>query len=79
MEAVTDFIFVGSKITVDGDCSLEIKRRVLLGRDAMTNLDSKLKIKDSTLLTKVCIAKAMDFPAVRYGCESWTIMKAECQ
>ena len=79
VEAVTDFIFVGSKITVDGDCSLEIKRRLLLGRDAMTNLDSKLKIKDSTLLTKVCIAKAMDFPAVRYGCESWTIMKAECQ
>ena len=79
MEAVTDFIFLGSKITVDGDCSLEIKRRLLLGRNAMTNLDSKLKIRDTTLLTKVCIVKAMVFPVVRYGCESWTIMKAECQ
>ena len=67
VEAVTDFIFLGSKITVDGDCSLEIKRRLHLGRKAMTNLDSKLKSRDTTLLTKVCIVKAMVFPAVMHG------------
>ena len=80
METVTDFIFwgAGSKITVDGDCSLEIKRRLLLGRKAMTNLDSILKSRDITLPTKVCLVKAMVFPVVMYGCESWTIKKAEC-
>ena len=78
METVTDYIFLGSKITADGDCSHEIKRRLLLGRKAMTNLDSILKTKDVTLPTKVCLVKAMVFPVVMYGCESWTIKKAEC-
>ena len=77
METVTDFIFLGSKITVDGDCSHEIKRRLLLGRKAMTNLDSVLKSRDITLSTKVHIVKAMVFPVVMYGCESWTIKKAK--
>ena len=72
METVTDFIFLGSKITADGDCSHEIKRCLLLGRKAMTNLDSVLKRRDITLPTKVCLAKAMVFPVVIYGCESWT-------
>ena len=76
---VTDFIFLGSQITVDGDCSHEIKRRLLLGRKAMINLDSILKNRDITLLAKVCIVKAMVFPVVMYRCESWTIKKAECQ
>ena len=79
METVTDFIFLGSKITADGDCSHEIKRHLLLGRKAMTNLDSILKSRDSTLLTKVHLVKAMVFPVVMYGCESWTIKKAECR
>ena len=79
MEIVTDFIFFGSKITADGDCSHEIKRHLLLGGKAMTNLDSILKSRDITLLTKVRLAKAFVFPAVMYGCESWTIKKAECQ
>ena len=74
---LTDFIFLGSKITADGDCSLEIKRRLLLGRKAMTNLDSILKSRDISLPTKVCIVKAMVFPVVMYGCESWTLKKAE--
>ena len=78
METVRDFIFLGSKITADGDYSHEIKRRLLLGRKAMTNLDSVLKSRDITLLTKVHIAKAMVFPVVKYSCESWTIPKAEC-
>ena len=73
-----DFIFLGSKITVDDDCSYEIKRRLLLGRKAMTNLDSVLKSRDSTLPTKVCIDKAMISPVVMYGCESCIIKKAEC-
>ena len=77
METVTDFIFLGSKITVDGDCSHEIKRHLLLGRKAMTNIDSILKSRDITLPTKVHIVKAMVFPVVMYGCESWTIQKAE--
>ena len=77
MEIVTDFIFLGSKITADGDCSHEIKRRLLLGRKAMTYLDSLLKIRDITLSTKVSPVKAMVFPVVMYGCESWTIRKAE--
>ena len=77
MEAVKDFIFGGSKITADGDCSHEIKRRLLLGRKAMTNLDSILKSGDITLLTKVHPVKAMVFPVVMYGCESWTIKKTE--
>ena len=77
METVTDFIFLGSKVTADGDCSHEIKRCLLLGRKAMTNLDSILKSRDITLLTKVCLVKAMVFPLVMYGCESWTIKKAE--
>ena len=77
VEAETDFIFLGSKITVDGDCSCEIQRRLLLGRKAMTNLDSVIKNRDTTLLTKVHIVKAMVFPVVVYGCESWTKMKAE--
>ena len=77
VETVTDFILGGSKITADGDCSHEIKRCLLLGRNAMTNLDSILKSKDITLLTKVQIVKAMVFPVVTYGCESWTIKKAE--
>ena len=79
METVTDFIFLGSKITADGDCSHEIKRRLLLGRKAMTNLDSILKSRDITLPTKVRLVKAMVFPVVMYGCESWTIKKTECQ
>ena len=77
METVIDFIFLGSKITADGDCSHEIKVCLLLGREAMTNLDSVLKSRDITLLTKVRIVKAMVFPLVMYGCESWTIKKAE--
>ena len=76
-ETVTDFIFLGSKITADGDCSHEIKRYLLLGRKAMTNLDSILKSIDVTLLTKVHVVIAMVFPVVMYGCESWTIKKAE--
>ena len=79
METVTDFILGGSKITTDGDCSREIKRHLLLGRKAMTNLDSILKSRDITLPTKVCLVKAMVFPLVMYGCESWSIKKAECQ
>ena len=79
METVSDFIFWGSKITVDGDCSHEIKRCLLLGRKAMTNLDSILKSRDITLPTKVRLVKTMVFPVVRYGCESWTVKKAECQ
>ena len=79
MERVKDFILLGSKIIVDGDCSHEIKRRLLLGRKAMTNLDHVLKSRDITLPTKVCIVEAMVFPVVIYGCESWTIKKAECQ
>ena len=74
-ETVTDFILLGSKITSDGDCSHEIKTRLLLGRKIMTNLDSR----DTTLPTKICLVKAMVFPVVMYGCESWTIKKAECQ
>ena len=77
METVADFIFLGSKITVDGDCSHDIKRRLLLGRKVMTNLDSILKSRDITLSTKVRLVKAMVFPVVMYGCESWTIKKAE--
>ena len=77
METVTDFIFLGSKITADGDCSHEIKRCLLVGRKVMTNLDSILKTRDITLLTKVHLVKAMVFPVVMYGCESWTIKKAE--
>ena len=76
---VADFIFLGSKITADGDCSHEIKRHLLLGRKVMTNLDSILKSKDITLPTKVRLVKAMVFPVVMYGCESWTIKKAECE
>ena len=78
METVTDFIFLCSKITADGDCSHEIEKFLLLGRKAMTNLDSLLKSRDITLLTKVCLVKAMVFPVVMYGCESWAIKKAEC-
>ena len=77
METVRDFIFLGSKITADGDCSHEIKRHLLLGRKAMTNLDSILKSRDIALPTKVCLVKAMVFPVVMYGCESWTMKKAE--
>ena len=79
METVRNFIFLGSKITADGDCSHEIKRHLLLGRKVMTNLDSIFKSKDITLPTKVCLVKAMVFPLVVYGCESWTIKKAEHQ
>ena len=79
METVADFILVGSKITADGDCSHEIKRRLLLGRKVMTNLDSILKSRDITLSTNVRLVKAMVFPVVMYGCESWTIKKAEHQ
>ena len=79
METMRDFIFLGSKITVDGDCRHEIKRRLLLGRKAMTNLDSILKSRDITLPTEVCQIKAMVFPVVMYGCESWAIKKAECR
>ena len=78
METVTDFILLGSKITAYGDCNHEIKRHLLLGRKAMANQDSILKSRDITLLTKVHIVKAMVFPVVMYGCESWTIKKAEC-
>ena len=79
METVADFIFLGSKITADGDCSHEIKRCFLLGRKVMTNLDSILKSKDINLPTKVCLIKAMGFPVVMYGCESWTIREAKHQ
>ena len=79
METVTDFIVLGSKITADGDCSHEIERRLLLGRKVISNLDSILKSRDITLLTKVRLVKPMVFPVVMYGCESWTIKKAECQ
>ena len=78
VETVSDFIFLGSKITADGDCSHEIKRCLLLGRKVMTNLDSILKSKNITLPTKARLVKAMVFPVVMYGCESWTIKKAEC-
>ena len=78
VKTVTDFIFLGSKITADGECSHEIKRCLPLGRKAMTNLDSILKSRDITLPTKVCLVKAMVFPVVTYGCESWTIRKDEC-
>ena len=77
VETVTDFILGGSKITADGDCSHEIQRRLLLGRKVMTNLDSILKSRDITLTTKICLVKAMVFSVVMYGCESWTIKKAE--
>ena len=79
VETVSDFIFLGSKITADGDSSHKIKRRLLLGRKVMINLDSILKSRDVTLPTKVCLGKAMVFPVVMYGCDSWTIKKAECQ
>ena len=75
---MSDFILLGSKITADGDYSQEIKRRLLLGRKVMTNLDSIVKSRDITLTTKVCLVKAMVFPVVMYGCESWTVKKAEC-
>ena len=78
-ETVSDFILGGSKITADGDCSHEIKRRLLLGRRVMTNLDSIFKSRDITLSTKVCLVKAMVFPVVMYGCERWTVKKAECR
>ena len=78
VETGSDFIFLGSKITADGDCSHEIKRHLLLGRKVMTNLDSIFRSRDITLLTKVCLVKAMVFPVVMYGCESWTVKKAEC-
>ena len=77
VETVTDCIFLGSKITVDGDCSYKIKRHLLLGRKALTNLDSLLKSRNIIFPTKVCVVKAMVFPVVRYGCASWTIKKAE--
>jgi len=79
VETVSDFIFLGSKITADGDCSHEIKRRFLLRRKVMTNLDSILKSRDITLSMKVCLVKAVVFPVVMYGCESWTVKKAECR
>ena len=79
METVKDLIFLGSKITADSDCSHEFKRLLLLGRKVMTNLDSILKSRDITLITKVCLVKAMVFPVIIYGCESWTIKKGECQ
>ena len=79
VETVSDFIFFGSKITADGDCSHEIKRRLLLGRKVMTNLDSILKSRDITLPTNVCLVKAMVFSVVMYGCESWTVKKAETE
>ena len=79
VETVPDFIFWGSKITADGDCSHEIKRRLLLGSKVMTDLDSILKSRDITLPTKIHVVKAMVFPVVMYGCESWTVKKAECQ
>ena len=77
MEIVSEFIFGGSKITADGDCSHEIKRHLLLGRKVMTNIDNMLKIRDITLPTKICLVKAMVFPVVMYGCEIWTVKKAE--
>ena len=79
MKTITDFIFLGSKNTVDGDCSYEIKRYLLLGRKAMSNLDSILESRDITLQTKVHLVKGMVFPVVMYGCESWTVKKSECQ
>ena len=79
VEILTDFLFLGSKITADGDCSHEIRRQLLLGRKAMINLDSVLKSRDITLLTKVSIFKSMIFPVVVYGCDSWNIKKADCQ
>ena len=79
VETVSGFIFGGSKITADGDCSHEIKRRLLFGRKVMSNLDSIFKSRDITLPTKVCLVKAMVFPVVMYGCESWTVKKAECR
>ena len=79
METVRDFIFLGSKITADGDCNHEIKRHLLLGIKAMTNLDSILKGRDITLPTNVCLVKVMVFPVVMYGCESWTVKKAQCR
>jgi len=79
VETVTDFIFLGCKITADSDCSCEMKGHLLLGRKVMTNLDSILKSRDITLSTKVCLVKAMIFPVVMYGCESWTVKKAECR
>ena len=79
VETVADFVFLGSQITADGDCSHEIKRRLLLGRKVMTNLDSTFKSRDITLPTEVCLVKAMVFPVVMYGCESSTVKKAECQ
>ena len=79
VETVTEFILGGSKVTADGECSHEIKRRLLLGRKVMTNLDSILKSRDVTLPTKVCLVKAMVFPVIMYGCESWTIKKSDCQ
>ena len=79
METMTDFIFLDSKIAADGNCSHEIKRHLVLGRKVMTNLDSILKSRDITLLTKVHLVKAMVFPVVMYGCESWTVKKAECR
>ena len=78
VETVADFIFLGSKITADGDCNHEIKRRLLLGRKVMTNLDNIVKSRDIALSTKVCLVKAMVFPVIMYGCESWTVKKAEC-
>ena len=78
VERVADFIFLGSKISADGDCSHEIKRCLLLGRKVLTNLDTIFKSRDITLLTKVCLVKAMVFSVVKYGCESWTVKKAEC-
>ena len=79
VETVSDFMILGSKITADGDCIHEIKRRLFLGRKVMTNLDSMLKSRDITLPKKVCLVKAMVFPVVMYGCDSWTVKKAECQ
>ena len=79
VETVSDFILGGSKITADGDCSHEIKRRLLFGRKVMTNLDTILKSRDITLPTKICLVKVMVFPVVMYGCESWTVKKAECR
>ena len=79
VETVNDFIFLGSKLTADGNCSHKIKRRLLLGREVMTNLDSILKSRNTTLPTKVRLVKAMVFPLVMYGCESWNIKKAECR
>ena len=79
VETVSDFTFLGSKITADGDCSHEIKRRLLLGRKVMTNIDTIFKSRDITLPTKVRLVKAMVFPVVMYGCKSWTVKKAECQ